>query len=102
MTKKHSLALNDVSMAKEAMKDIEKELAGEHVEMLRDYIKGVYRLRHDKENAIKQLQKEIEAIDVALDEGEKGNVNAVKMVKVPAQYLNEKTVRLAGLDWDES
>ena len=102
MTKKHSLALNDSTLAKEAMKDIKKELAGEHVEMLRDYIKGVYRLRYDKEKAIEQLQKEIEVIDEALDKGEKGDVGAVKMVKVPAQYLDEKTVRLAGLDWDES
>lgn len=99
--KSRSLTTQTSSMIKAAVKDIKEELASEHVEMLRDYIKGVYRLRHSHEQDIKVLQEKIDKIDVVLDKVEKGESDAIKEIKVPARFLSEKTVRLADLDWEE-
>jgi len=99
--KSKSLIVPKEKLAKEAIKGIKEEIFGEQVEMVRDYIKGAYRFRNEKEKTIKKLQEEIAEIDKVIGEVEKGNPEAIKQVKVPAKYLSEKTVRLNDMDWDE-
>lgn len=99
--KNNILALTKSSL-KDISKDIEKELAGENVEMIRDYLKGAYRYRQDIEKTIEALQDQVKEIESAIKETEKsGDLSFIKDIKVPAKFLSEKTVRMAGLEWDE-
>lgn len=98
-SKNRSLMLPKGSL-KLAAADVQKELANEHIEMLKDYVKGVYRLRHDYEQQVKDIESKIKEVDSVLDQFDGGDVDAIKRIKVPARFLDEKTVRLAGLDWD--
>ena len=93
-----------------AMKDIKTEIFNEQIEMVRDYVKGMYRYRNDIEKKIKQVEElaakqvgelkgKIKLIDETLAAADKGQVDALKRVKVPVNYLDEKTVRLAGMEW---
>jgi septal ring factor EnvC (AmiA/AmiB activator) len=99
--KNNILALTKSSL-KDVSKDIEKELASENVDMIRDYIKGAYRFRQDLEKQIEALNEQVATIETAIKETEKsGDLKAIKDVKVPARFLSEKTVRMAGLEWDQ-
>lgn len=98
------------TLATEALKDIEKEIVNEQVEMVRDYMKGILRFRNDLEKKIEEVNKEaakrleslngqIANIDKVRSKVKEGNAMAMKKVKVPVHYLSEKTVRLAGMEW---
>lgn len=99
-SKNRSLAVN-IGALRLASSDIQKELANEHVDMLKDYVKGVYRLRHDYEQQLRDINTKIKEVDIVLDKFDAGDMDAVKLIKVPARFLEEKTVRLANLDWDD-
>jgi hypothetical protein len=83
-----------------SLKGIREEIADEHVEMVRDLVKGAYRMRHDLEKNIQTIQTVIKKVDEVLDRVEKqGDIDAIKELKIDARYLDERTARLAGLDW---
>jgi hypothetical protein len=99
--KNNILALTKNSL-KDVSKDIEKELASENVDMIRDYIKGAYRFRQDLEKQVETLNEQIAEIELAIKATEKsGDLKSIKEVKVPVRFLSEKTVRMAGLEWDQ-
>lgn len=99
MAKKNKLAISDREIAKKALSNIKTELISERVEMVRDYVKGAYRMRHETEETIKNLQTLIDNIDEAIEGAEDGDLDLLKKLDIPARYLSEKTVRLNDLDW---
>ena len=102
MADNRSLVLKDTKVLKSALKNIKEELLNEQIEIVRDCIKGAYRLRHEKEKAVEKLQSEIKDIDGILTKTEAGEIEPIKNLKIPAKYLSEKTVRLGGMEWDEN
>jgi len=98
--KKNSLVVPKQELAKKALSGIKEEIFGEQIEMVRDYIKGIYRLRTSLETKIESINKEIDKIDEVLDEVKKGNPEKAKSISVPAKYLSEKTVRMNDMEWD--
>jgi len=96
-----ALDVKRAEIAQLAVKDIEQEMVNEEVAMVRDYVKGIMRFRRDKENQIKRLQDEIKDIDDVLNMVKDGKLEQAKNIKVPARYLDEKTVRMNGMAWEE-
>jgi len=96
-----ALDVKRAEIAQFAVKDIEQEMVNEEVAMVRDYVKGIMRFRRDKENQIKRLQDEIKDIDDVLNMVKDGKLEQAKNIKVPARYLDEKTVRMNGMAWEE-
>lgn len=103
MAKKKSLmTIDQKQVAQSAVENIEQEIMNDHVEMVRDYIKGAYRLKFDLEKNIKRLQEQVSIIEEAVRAAkEDSDLDQVKELEIPTQYLDEKTVRLSGIDWRE-
>ena len=95
------LVVKSVEVAKNAMKGIEEEMASEKVSMVKDYIKGVYWYKEEVQNQVDDLNLVIENIDKALSKAKTGDLSLVKEIKVPAKYLDEKTVRVNELYCEE-
>lgn len=91
---------SDKGMVKKAMENIEEEIVEEQVNMVRDYLKGAYRFKNEKETEIIKLREEVEKIDEAITTAKDGDLSELKMLSIPAKYLSENTVRLNNMDWD--
>lgn len=96
-----SLLVSQEELAQKATKGIKEEIFSEQVESFRDYLKGIYRLRNDKEKQIKSLQLDIKKIDEVIAETETGEFDRIKEIAVPAKYLSEKTVRMNDMNWED-
>ena len=101
MKMNRALLVKSQDLAKRAMKNIEEEVISEKLGMVKDYIKGVYWYREDLENQVSELNQKIADIDDALESARKGDLGKVKKVPVPAKFLDEKTVRVNDIDWEE-
>lgn len=99
--KSNTALIQASDITKMSLNGIKQEILSEQVEMVRDYVKGVYRLRNDIEKEILDRQKQIKKIDAVLVSVENGNIEDIRSISVPAKYLSEKTVRLNNMDWDE-
>ena len=98
---KDILQIKSKDILKKEFKGIKEEIIADNIEMVRDYVKGLYWYRRDLENEVEKLQKQMEEINVAVEQAENGNFEEAKKIKVPAKFLSERTVRLNDLDWEE-
>ena len=68
------LVLSEKEIAKKAVEGIKQELVSEQIGMVRDYVKGAYRLKNSLEKQILDLTQKIARIDGAItamvDEGD--------------------------------
>lgn len=93
------ITIDNAQLFAKAMEGIEEEIVGDHVSMLRDLVKGAHRKHNDLKKQVEALQKEMTKIEQAIETAKGGDLNAVKDIEIPARYLDEKTVRLARMDW---
>ena len=95
-----TIKINPKDVMKRATENLKEEIMQDQVDMIRDYIKGLYWFRRDKEKEIAALTKEIEEINAAIAQVEKGDIEEAKKIKVPAKYISEKTARMNDMDWE--
>ncbi len=97
MKKQFSLATIKHSIApKNFLAGLQKEIAQEEQDALKDFVKGAYRLSLEKEREVDKLQKEIKEINIAIENASKGKWEALSVVKIPARFFDEKTLRKHG------
>lgn len=101
MAKGNDIAVMEGKLAKEALKNIQEEVASENISMIKDYVKGIYRFKRDLEGQVEKLEGEIAKIEEVLSKVSGGDVKVANSIKVPAKYLDEKTVRMLDMDWEE-
>lgn len=93
--------ISQQDVAKKAMENIKDELVQEQVDMVKDFVKGAYRMRYELEQKVEQIKKKMADTDAAILAAESGDLQPLKNLKVPARFLSEKTVRLNNIDWEE-
>lgn len=99
MAKKLSLTTikSDIaSSAKGFMKEVQEELVREEQDSFKDFLKASYRVMLEKQKAVEALQKEVDDIQHALKQAEKGNWKALEGLKIPARFFKEEVLRKHG------
>lgn len=99
---KKSTALSTIdtkSAVKAAIKQVKQSINDDVQKMITDYIKGAYWLKRDIEKEIVSFKAKLDKIDKAIAKMEEGDLEAIKEIKIPAKYLDEKTVRMNNMDW---
>lgn len=99
--KKSLVSLDMAAIAQAAVENIEQELMSDNVSMVRDYIKGAYKLKFELEKELERISKTIKNIEEAVSAAKEGNLDLVKEIDVPVEFLEEKTVRMSRRDWRE-
>lgn len=78
------------------LKEIQDEIIGEEKEALKDFIKGAYRLKIEKEKEIEALAVEVKSLEEAVDAASSGDWDKISKIKIPARFFNESTLRKHG------
>lgn len=91
-----SLAKGVSSKAGQFLDDIQKELAQEEEDAIKDFIKGAYRLIVEKEREAKELAAQIETIRDAINDATAGKWDKLGDLKIPARFFSEEMLRKHG------